>query len=300
MGSPSTIDLHCHSVFSDGTLTPETLVEQAARQGLKAFALTDHDTVGGWERAMTVAERLSVPMVPGIEISATCGDIGVHILGYLFDPEDNALRDALTDMRANRVRRIERMTARLREAGLELSAEDVFQEGASGTWGRPHLARTMVRLKLVRSFDEAFRKYLGNDGPAYVARDEMTAAEAIEIIHSAGGVAVLAHPLSYRHPRLSRTIVAQQLLDSLKKVGLDGMEVAYSNCSSSDSGWLMSQARRRGLAFSGGSDYHGTATPRVSIGIGRGNLKVPTLWLRELLERRPNRQPASWSAQLGL
>lgn len=293
MPSAAHIDLHCHSVYSDGTFTPETLVEQAARAGLGAFAITDHDTIQGLDRAAAAASRLGVDLISGVEISADCEGTAVHILGYLFDPTHAPLASALKGVAEVRKTRVKRMVERLRALGVSITVEDVLAERAEGTWGRPHVARALLRRRQVKTFDEAFRRFLGNDRPAYVPRTEVSAGEAIELIHRAGGVAVLAHPLAYRCGDQGRRQSLTSLLDSLVSARMDGMEVAYSNCSAHDSNLLMSEARVRGLAFSGGSDYHGTATPQVSLGSGRGNLRVPAAWLQEL-EARRCKAPGAW------
>lgn len=285
------IDLHCHSVFSDGTLSPEVLVEQAARAGLSALAITDHDTVEGLARAREAASRVGLRLIPGIEISADCDGIGVHILGYFVDPDNAVLLTALHRAAQARCRRVEGMVGRLRDLGLSLSVEDVTREGAEGTWGRPHVARALVRRELVGSFDEAFRRYLGNNGPAWMPRDEVSAGDAIALIHLAGGVAILAHPFSYRLGDESRGRRIGPLLDALIDARLDGIEVAYSSCSTQDTKLLIKEANCRNLAVSGGSDYHGASTPGVRLGVGRGNLRVPLDWLAMLEIRRGGAGP---------
>lgn len=288
------IDLHSHSVFSDGTVSPEVLVSQAADAGLVAYALTDHDSVEGIPRAMEAAHKCGLNLIPGIEISADHGGEGVHILGYFVDWENRNLGDSLHRMQTSRRERIPRIVERLRSLGLDISSEDVFREHAEGSWGRPHVARALLRKGLVDSLEEAFRRYLRNAGPAFVVKEEPTAREAITLIHQAGGVAVLAHPLAYRMTRIQGELGLSHLLDGLIHDGLDGMEVTYANTSQDEIVFLMRHAQRRNLAFSGGSDYHGKTTPDVRLGTGRGGMYVPDSWLNELHNRRRGEGSRPW------
>ena len=271
------IDLHVHSTFSDGSLTPESLVSEAAKLGVSAMALTDHDTVDGVERFMAACSACgTVTGVAGVEISADvdCGTL--HMLGYFVDTENAALCDVLNRIRNGREIRNEEILERLNGLGLRLSHEDVAAFAGEQVVGRPHIAQAMLKKGYVRSFREAFDKYLAKGEPAYADRFRLSAEESIRAIRGAGGVAVLAHPFTLElDPAGLRDYVSQ-----LKSVGLGGVEVYYSEHSESQMRTYLALVRNLGLAAAGGTDFHGEINPGIKLGLGFGNLRVPD----ELLE----------------
>jgi 3',5'-nucleoside bisphosphate phosphatase len=261
------IDLHTHSTASDGTDSPQALVAAAAAAGLDVVALTDHDTTGGWEAAAAVLPN-GLQLVRGAELSCVSPtgrgdrDVSVHLLGYLFDPDHEAIVTEQARLRAERVQRLHRMTANMAADGYPVDAETVFSflpDGASA--GRPHLARALVAAGVVASVDEAFAKLLYNGSPYYVPKSDTPVLLAIEMIRAAGGVAVFAHPLARRRGR----VVEPAVIAELAAVGLAGVEVDHPDHTPEDRALLRGLARDLDLVVTGSSDYHGT---NKSIAIG--------------------------------
>ncbi|MGE0489649.1 MAG: PHP domain-containing protein [Vulcanimicrobiota bacterium] len=256
------IELHCHTTASDGTLCPEELVAQAASIGLTHLAITDHDTTGAWAPACRAAVGTGIEMIPGIEISCYAAAREVHVLGYFFNPDDAGLQALLEDMRATRVTRMQEMLQRLAELGLEVSYGEVADRSKGSSIGRPHLAEAMVEKGWVKNIDEAFERYLRPGKPGYVARQSLSPAEAIQALHHAGGLCVLAHPVLLR----DNTLVAR-LLDE----GFDGLEVWHPSHGSREVKRYRRLARNRGLLTTGGSDFH---RPDCKSRPGLGQVKV--------------------------
>jgi predicted metal-dependent phosphoesterase TrpH len=249
------IDLHTHSNESDGTDRPAELVESAIEIGLTHLALTDHDSIAGWNEALEVAkDRLA--LVLGAEISCQTTDaLSVHMLGFLFDPSNSQLREAMEQTRNNRVTRMERIVARLQEAGIEITIDDVYAELREGaTLGRPHLADAMVKKGIIKDRSEAFEKFLHNRSKFYIPDASPTPERAIALIKEAGGVAIIAHPFASLRGR----IISAQYLESLIDAGLDGIEIEHRDHNGSERDSLRELTRRYGLIVTGGSDYHGT------------------------------------------
>jgi hypothetical protein len=278
------IDLHAHTVVSDGTLTPTQLVELAAQKGLAAIALTDHDHLGGLEEARRAGERLGVEIVPGIELSANLAPhkADIHLLAYLVDPAHLELAARLERFREVRARRGVLIVEKLRALGVDLTMEDVARAAGpgAGSIGRPHVARALMEKRLVSSVQEAFERWLGEGRPAYVEKEKLDAREGIALVHAAGGVAVLAHPGLL--PQESRYAI----LRALAAVGLDGVEVEHSRHSSDERRTLRKLAQELSLVETGGSDFHGENKPDVQLGYGvGGNVHVTMRTLSALRER---------------
>ena len=276
------MDLHAHTVVSDGTLTPAQLVELAAARGLAALAVTDHDHVGGLAEARRAGERLGVEVVAGIELSVghpAAGD--VHLLGYLFDERDARLLASLEHFRAVRERRAVLIVERLRELGVEVTMEDVARAAPeAGSLGRPHVARALMAKGAAASVQEAFDRWLGEGRPAYVPKARLGAADAIRLLHDAGGVAVLAHPTTV--PEAAR----EPLVRELAALGLDGLEVQHSKHGAAERERYQALARELGLVPTGGSDFHGENKPDVELGRGvGGNVAVGYATLEALRTR---------------
>lgn len=241
------VDLHAHSTRSDGALSPTALIEKAAGRGLKIMALTDHDTTAGFEEASEVGRRLGVTLIPGVEISAW-HEREVHVLGYFVDPSDEALSAALRQRKIAREDRVRTICARLKGLGMPLDAEGIISRAGRGNVGRPHVARAMVFAQYVRSHDEAFKRYLGLNKPAYVAASHLPVANAIALIHGAGGLAVIAHPCA---DRLEKHIPA------FAEMGLDGVEVYHPAHHHGQRVALLKLCELHQLAVTGGTDFHG-------------------------------------------
>ncbi|MDH4208298.1 MAG: PHP domain-containing protein [Anaerolineae bacterium] len=241
------VDLHIHTSASDGVLSPAEVVRAAVEKGLIAIAITDHDTIDGLDEALAAAAGTGLEVVPGIELSAEHGDQEVHILGYYLDHQDVTLRDKLGLLRRARRERAWKMVGRLAGMGMPVSWELVAQiAGATSAFGRPHIAQALLDAGFVGSMDEAFDRYIGLKGPAYVARYKLSPEEALSVIADAGGVPVLAHP--WRREDLVPRLVAN---------GLAGVEAYYPKYSTEESRALAQLAERYGLIATGGSDFHG-------------------------------------------
>lgn len=247
--APVYADLHAHTQCSDGHLTPEALVARAAEQGLQAVAVTDHDTVAGLPAARDAAAAHDLRLVPGVELSVAVDDRGVHLLGYGFDPEHPALTDYLSAFTTRRRDRLQQMVRRLAEQGVDVSADTVEQHvGTSAAPGRPHLARALAAEGHVEGYRDAFEQYLGMDQPAYVPAPTRPAEEAINTLHAAGGVAVLAHPGQWMPSPVLRT---------LREDGLDGIECQAASHPEYLVDYYRKICRAHDLLMTGGSDYHG-------------------------------------------
>ncbi|GJF03646.1 MULTISPECIES: PHP domain-containing protein [Pseudonocardia] len=253
------IDLHAHSTASDGTDTPEELVATAAAAGVDVLAITDHDTTGGWARAVA-ALPAGMRLVRGAEFSCVSDDgrggrVAVHLLGYLFDPAHPAVAAEQERLRGERTQRLRAMTAKMAAAGYPVDTEQVFAllpEGASA--GRPHLARALVAAGVVASVDQAFAELLYTGSPYYVPKADTPVRRAVEMIRDAGGVSVFAHPLARSRGR----VVEPSVIAELAGAGLTGVEVDHRDHSPQDRALLRGLAAETGLLTTGSSDYHGT------------------------------------------
>ncbi|MEZ4598562.1 MAG: PHP domain-containing protein [Syntrophotaleaceae bacterium] len=277
------VDLHLHSTFSDGVHTPARLIELAAAAGLEAVAIADHDNIDGTEEAMTAGRMRQVDVLPAVELSVIWEDYeDIHLLGYCFDHRAPALREALRefqDYRESRNERIvQRINERLRQEGRELLDFEEIRRRAEGTLGRPHIGMALIAKGHVGNMEEAFQRYLV---PCNMPKRFFPIQEAIDLIHQAGGMTSLAHPPYITNDRKK----LQKLFDRFAALGLDGIE-AYNNRSTNDDiDWYISQARRRDLAVTGGSDFHGTEGGELVIGGIRGNLRIP-YWCVEEIRRK--------------
>jgi predicted metal-dependent phosphoesterase TrpH len=254
------IDLHTHTNFSDGTDTPAQLITKAMANGITTLAITDHDSIGGWEEAK-MALRPGLSLVLGAEISCqTVDGISVHILGLLFDPNFNQLMQTLEQTRENRYSRMERIIKRINEAGIEITMSDVLEQLADGaTLGRPHLADALVKKGVVKNRDEAFTQMLHNNSKYYIPHYSPLPEEAIKLIKQAGGVAVIAHPMASHRGR----VISSQTFGSIINSGLDGIEVDHRDHTPDEKKELMNLAIEFDLAITGSSDYHGNGKLNV-------------------------------------
>ncbi len=246
----ATVDLHLHTLASDGRLTPTELVSLAAGQGLKTVAVTDHDTTDGLEEAFDAAREFpDLRVIPGIELSADVPGDEVHVLGYFLDPGNAELQAELLRFRRGRVDRAKTMVEKLAQLGIHVEWERVQSFAGDGAVGRPHIAMALVEAGYCKEPKDAFPEYLGRNGLAYVERAKLTPAEAVGIIKRAGGAAVLAHPAYMNDMEAG--------IANLADIGLAGMEVHYAKYSDDIIRQLGRLARQYDLIPCGGSDYHG-------------------------------------------
>jgi predicted metal-dependent phosphoesterase TrpH len=270
------IDLHCHSTASDGCDSPGELIRVAHATGLEALAITDHDTLAGYDEASAAAHAAGLPLICGIELSTRAlneqdpSSRSVHLLGYFFDEPAPAFRRWLDTLRGRRRARNAAMAENLQRLGLDVTLEEAEALGRNIT-GRPHFVRVMIRKGYVASFEEAFHRYLGEHGKAYVEREDPSTEEGIRRIHEAGGVTSLAHAvrLRKRDAREEERFVAQ-----LADAGLDAIEVWHSDHRAADRDRYRGLAAKYRLATTGGSDYHGSAKPEIRLGHGRPDREV--------------------------
>src|SRR5579884_2074690 len=249
MSTSSRVDLHLHTTLSDGRLTPCELVRHAHARGVRWLAITDHDTTDGLPEAEAEAARLGLELIPGIELSTDLGALSVHVLGYFLAYKDPVLQERLALLRDDRVYRARRMVERLGELGYPIAWERVLQIAGEGVVGRPHIAQALLEAGYVGSITEAFDRFIADHGPAYVERMKLTPAEAIAMVHAAGGVAAVAHP--YDAPDVDA------LVADLAAAGIDGVETYYQGYTPERVGHLADLAAEYGLVPTGGSDYHG-------------------------------------------
>ena len=255
-------DLHLHTQFSDGTFTPEELVLRAQQKGLACIALTDHDSVEGCARAAAACAAVQMDFVPGAELTAEHNDIEVHILGYFLDVTDEKFLARIATFQSVRQNRIREMVAALNQLGIPLKAESVFALANCKSPGRPHVARTLVKENLIGSLDEAFERFLKKGRPAWVPKTKMSALEAVELIHQACGLAVIAHP------GLNRS---DDIIPDLVAAGMDGIECFHTKHSTVMSERYLEIADKYHLLVTGGSDCHGFSKKQPLI----GTVKLP-------------------------
>ena len=274
------VELHTHSVYSDGTATPAELVQMAVERRLKGFALTDHDTLEGVPEAMQYGQELGMPVISGIEISVKHQEYSLHILGYGIDPKNQALLGWLARLQEGRIERNRNILDKLSKMGLPITEEELEQVSGCGQTGRPHIARLMQDKGYVSCTQQAFKVYLGRNKPAWCSRLSYSASEAIAMLHQAGGLAVLAHPGMIDKKMNVQPLLIQELVER----GLDGLEVFYPTHNSRVKKRLQILARKYNLLCTGGSDYHGDQHGRLFAGEA-GGICPPDSIIVELLER---------------
>ena len=250
-------DLHVHTSYSDGMLTPQEVVEKAEVLKLKAIAITDHDCIEGIDPAIKAARGTSLEVVPGVEISAAVEDKEIHILGYFIDWKKSPIVDTLTKMKANRVERMEKILSLLKKQGLEISEEKVFGTLKEGTVGRLHLARIMVEQRMVRNIHEAFDRYIGDGKPCHIKHKRLDFSKAIKLIRDSGGVPVIAHPGTMGYDKYFPIYIEK---------GLRGVEAFHSKHNLIMNNKYVRLAKKYGLLVTGGSDCHGMGPGKILIG----------------------------------
>lgn len=280
------IDLHTHSTVSDGSDSPARVVELAVEAGCGALALTDHDSLAGTAPARQRAVELGITLVPGCEVSCRSpGPGGMHVLVYFVEEDGGPLAEELGRLRSDRRRRNLALADRLVALGIPVTYDRVAAiTGGEEGMGRPHFAAALVEAGAAESVDDAFHRYLGDDGPAFVDKARLSGPDVADLARRSGGVAVLAHPysLGLEGADLARAV------GMLAEAGFGGIEALYGRYSPRQRAELGHLARRFDLVATGGSDHHGTAKPDLAVGTGRGDLKVPDRVLGLLEARRPS------------
>ncbi len=265
-------DLHLHTTFSDGTDSPETVVEAAQAAGLKTIAITDHDTLAGIGPAERRGREIGLEIIPGIELTTETAETEIHILGYFIERDNQALAAALAKIQKGREERVCQICEKLNGLGIDLSPEKVFALAGHRDAGRPHIARALIENGAVSNFKEAFNRFLGFKGPAYVSHYKLSAAEAIKLVLAVKGLPV------FSHPGVSK---CDDLIPELMSDGLLGLEVYYSGHNQGQTQHYRELARKYGLVVTGGSDYHGSLNGRES---SLGLFTIPD----ELVEKLKN------------
>lgn len=275
------IDLHVHSTESDGTFTPTELVAEAKKQGLSAFALTDHDTVDGVDEARKAAEQTKIELISGVELSTEYEGKEIHMVGLFLDETNPALLKHLAHFRDNRDNRNEKMYVLLQKEGFDITESalrEMFPDAVVLT--RAHIARYLLEKGYVKDIGTVFDTYIGDGCRCYVPREKITPMEGIQLIHEAGGKAIIAHPILYH---LSDEKL-RKLISDCKNAGAEGIEAIYSTYQPGDERYIRKLAGEYGLLLSGGSDFHGSNKPQIKLGSGMGHLFVPY----EILENLRN------------
>ena len=270
------IDLHTHSLRSDGALSPADLIRRAADRGVSVLSLSDHDTLAGVAEAVAAGDALGVRVIPASELNTESEWGDAHVLGYFIDPADQPLEARLRWLRESRGRRIELMVEKLNQLGYSVSLDRVLEIAQGGALGRPHLAEALLEKGYVRSYEESFDTILAKGSPAYVARVGLSPLEAVALVRTHGGVPSLAHP--------GTVVGLEALLPKMVAAGLAGIEAYYGEHSPEMTERCLALARTHGLVPTGGSDFHG----RGEHGVDLGAVFVPPETIEMLRSRRVN------------
>ena len=276
------IDLHLHTTASDGVMTPSEIVNYAKNKGLLAIAITDHDTIEGLEEGLAEGQRIGLEVIPGIEISAEHSPGSMHLLGFFIDIHHPILKERLEFLQRARAERNPRMVEKLNKLGIDITFDEVLKASGGGQVGRPHFAQLLLKKGYVRSFQEAFDRFLGKGAAAYVEKMRFSPEESIHFINEANGVAVLAHPNTLQlngYPELENLILR------LVKRGLRGIEAYYPEHTQSMINFYLRLADKYNLVVTGGSDCHGNANPGVVV----GQAKIPYELVESLKDAQRNK-----------
>jgi hypothetical protein len=281
------IDLHVHSTASDGTLTPAQILELAQAQHLRAIAITDHDTIDGSKEALQVGIPSSIHFLTGVELSAAPPSFlrrsgSFHILGYGLRLDDDELNHTLLVLQQARENRNPAIIESLGRLGFDMTLAEVVEMVGESQIGRPHIARLMLKKGYVHSIDEAFDRYLGTGKPAYVDKYRISCRRALDIIRSAGGIPILAHPYLLS---VKEAAEMEKLVVSLKEIGLEGIEALYPEHPPQATAFYEELADRHHLLITGGTDFHGSLKPEIQLGIGTGDFRVPFALYKRLNHR---------------
>lgn len=262
-------DLHLHTIYSDGSYTPQTLIDEAAKSGLSAVSVTEHDSVDSTELVMACARARGLEAIAGVELTAEHNEREIHILGYLVDYESHSFKEKIAVSQQVRMDRVHHILKKLRALNIVLDPSKVFALATKGTVGRLHIAKALVSEGLVGSIREVFEKYLGDKGPAYVAGFRFSVYEAAKIIKDAGGIPVLAHP---------HVLENNDLIPYFAEQGVMGIEAFYGEYPEETVHFYQQIAQKLNLLVTGGSDFHGDAKPEVRL----GSVKIPYTLVEDL------------------
>jgi predicted metal-dependent phosphoesterase TrpH len=266
-------DLHIHTTFSDGLLSPEQVIEKAKERGLSAVGIVDHDAVGGIEPAIRKGKELGVEVVPAVELSCIIGENDIHIIGYYIDYRNKKLNNILTGIQNKRLERAKKIVEKLTEQGAEVELERVLELAGNGAVGRPHIAQALLEEGHISCYDEAFWKFIGYHCPAYVPKEKYSPEQAIKLIRDFHGVSVLAHPLSYNN---------RSIIDYLIEQGIQGLEVWRPDHRDNDIKYLLGLTTNHNLLATGGTDCHGGRKGKIQI----GETKIPYKYVKALKNAR--------------
>lgn len=263
------VDLHIHSRYSDGALTPEEILVAAKKKGLSAISITDHDAVGAYPFAIQKGRELGIEVIPGVELSCEVDKKDIHILAYFFDYQNKRLLDAMEEMRKARVVRAKKIVEKLNGVGIDLHFDTVLRSAKdASSIGRPHIADALLHEEFVYTYREAFEKYLGYDCPAYVEKMQLTPSDVFGLVKEAGGVSVMAHP---------GVTNVDHLIPDLVKQGLSGLEVYHADHSVNQRKLYAGICKKDRLLFTGGSDYHRDTNKVHSPEVGEPNIRASLL-----------------------
>ena len=266
-------DLHTHTNYSDGALSPYELIKKAHELGLEILGIVDHDTVSAIEDSIEIGSEFGVEIVPGVELSAAIDNREIHIIGYFVDRENEGLAEYLTVSRKDRMRRAKRIVEKLNKINVPLKLEAVLEKAGSAAVGRPHIAHALLDEGLTGSYVEAFSRYIGYGGPAYEKKNSLSPEDTIALVASSGGLSFLAHPGKY---------TSDAVLHRLIKSGLDGIEVIHPSHTPEEVQHYNGIVDQYFLLASGGSDYHGgKRNDNGALGL----YNVPTAWVKEMKKR---------------
>ena len=271
-------DLHIHTSFSDGKQSLEEVIEKAQECHLKAIAITDHDTIDAVKKAEEANSNNGLELISGVELSAIENQKDIHVLGYFVDIHNGTLLKRLREFKDGRYKRAKGIVKNLNKMGVDLKFETVLKEGQNGALGRSHIAHAMVEDELVYTFEEAFAKYIGYDSPAYINKVEITVKEAIDLIHQAEGVAILAHPGTLDSD--------DRFIEDLIGQGIEGLEVYHPDHNHSKAKRFLGLAQKNNLLVTGGSDSHGVNHKRNNI----GSFTIPYDYVKKLREYSRNKE----------
>lgn len=269
------VDLHTHTTYSDGTLSPIELIQKADQLKLKAVAITDHDEIEANNIAVKHFGDYNVEVIPGAEFSIDIeltGTAHLHLVALFLDLKNSELIESLNELREARRIRAYEIISKLNQIGIEVTNNEIDIIIGDGSAGRPHIAKLLLQKGIINSVWEGFNKYLSKGKPAYVPKIKLGIKNAINLIHSARGLAILAHPASLKHKQYKET---EAFLVELKEIGLDGIEAYYSTHSKMYTNYLIKTAEKNNLLISGGSDFHGSTKPDTELGTGKGDLNIP-------------------------
>lgn len=279
------IDLHVHSTKSDGTFSPKELVDYAIEKGLRAFALTDHDTVDGLEEALNYALELkesrnvTVPeVIPGIEFSTEYMGKDIHILGLYIDYNSSAFKNKIQEFVDSRILRNQKMCASLASDGIDITYEKLLEENPDAVITRSHYAKYLLNHGYTTSMKEAFERYIGDHCKHFIPREKITPMQAVALINEVGGLAFLAHPTLYH----MSDRVLEGLIQELKEAGLAGIEAVYCTYTQGEEAAMRKFASKYNLLISGGSDFHGIIKPKLDLAVGYGKLFIPESILSDI------------------